>query len=446
MTGWSLRWRILAEIVVLVVVIATAGSLFHVVGTVLVGILAVLVGAIRAWHLSSQFSRMTEDVLRTASIDRSHRIMPDGPAELSRMARAVNRLSDRLVAAMADTDVERARLRSILDTISEGVLLVDAECFVEFANPSALRLLGPEDEYAPGVRLISLNNHFDLNEMASIPAQTGREARAKFEIRASKSFVQALATPFQDRDGRRKTVLLLTDITSVRVTETTRREFVGNASHELRTPIAAIKAAAETLEGRAGEDAEARQNFLARILEDTNRMELLVHEMLELSRLESGQTPLHIIAVNPAQFLADVRDRFIPLAEKSDSSIVVEAPSELPNVAMDPLKFEQVLTNLITNAFNAKSTGCQVVLRAKTVGRNVQFEVSDNGPGIAAPHLPHLFERFYKVDSARTRGGTGLGLAIARHIVQAHSGDISVASKLGSGTTFTIRVPQFKSG
>ena len=446
MTRWSLKWRILAEIIVLVVVVATVGRLFHLAGTILIGILAVLIGAIRARQLSSQLSRMTEDVLRTASVDRSHRIVPDGPAELSRMARVVNRLSDRLVAAMAETDVERGRLRSILDTTSEGVLLVDAEGVVEFANPAALRLLGPEDEYAPGVRLISLNNHFDLNELASTPAQTGRDQEAKLEIRASNSLVHARAIPFHDRDGRRKTVLLLTDITAVRVTETTRREFVSNASHELRTPIAAIRAAAETLEGRAGEDADARRNFLGRILEDANRMELLVQEMLELSRLESGQTSLHIAVVDPAQFLSDVCDRFIPLAEKSGSSIVVETPSDLPHIAVDPLKFEQVFTNLITNAFNARPTECRVILRAKSAGQHVQFEVADNGPGIAAAHLPHVFERFYKVDSARSDSGTGLGLAIARHIVQVHRGEISVTSKLGVGTTFAIRVPKAPNG
>jgi two-component system phosphate regulon sensor histidine kinase PhoR len=442
MTGWSLKWRILAEIIVLVVVVATVGSVFHVAGTVLIGIVAVFVGGIRAWHLSSQFSRITEDVLRTASIDRSHRIIPEGPAELARMARAVNRLSDRLVAAMADTEIERGRLRSILDTTSEGVLLVDAEGIVEFANPSALRLLGPEDDYAPGIRLISVNNHFDLNELASVPAQTGQVTEAKLEIRASNSVVQARATPFQDRDGRRKTVLLLTDITSIRNTETIRREFVSNASHELRTPIAAIRAAAETLEGRAGEDADARQNFLGRILEDTNRMELLVQEMLELSRLESGQTTLHIASANPAQFLSDVRERFIPMADKSQSTIIVDAADDLPDVAIDPIKFEQVLTNLITNAFNARPTGCRVVLTARDAGRNVLFEVSDNGPGIAPSHLAHVFERFYKVDSARSDGGTGLGLSIARHIVQAHRGDISVTSKLGVGTTFAVSVPR----
>lgn len=442
MSSWSLRWRILAEVLLLVVVTTIAATLFNVSGAIVVGILAVAAGAVRARHLSLQFSRMTEGVLRTASIDRSYRINPEGPAELSRMARAVNRLADRLVTAMRNTDEERARLNLILESMAEGVMLIDEDGIVEFANPTAIRLLGPAVKYAPGDRLTSLNNNYELNALATLPARTGSSDNTQIEIRDSRRTVQANASPIDDRDRRRKSVLILTDITAVKQTETTRREFVSNASHELRTPIAAIRASAETLQRGAGDDPETRRNFLERILEDSTRVEQMVREMLELSRLESGQTPLDLQSVDPEQFLQAVSERFQLLASRSEVKIAVDVMEGTPQFSADTSHFEQVFSNLVTNAIKAMPDGGTIHLTAKSEGERVLIQVKDNGPGIQSAHLPHIFERFYKVSSARNDGGSGLGLAISRHIVQIHGGEISVASTVRAGTTFSILMPQ----
>ncbi len=441
MGSWSLRWRILAEVLLLVVATTIAATLFDVTGAVVVGVLAVVAGAVRTRQLSLQFGRMTEGVLRTASIDRSHRLKPEGPAELSRMARAVNRLADRLVTAMRDTGEERERLNLILESMAEGVMLVDEDGIVEFANPTAIGLLGPAVTYSQGDRLISLNNNYELNELAVLPAQTGESDSAQIEIRDSRKTVQANASPIDDRDGRRKTVLILTDITAMKQTETTRREFVSNASHELRTPIAAIRASAETLQRGAGDDPEARENFLQRILEDSTRIERMVTEMLELSRLESGQTPLNLEAVDVKRFLNGVQERFELLASRSNSKISVQVEEGTPAIKADPARFEQVLANLITNAVNAFADSGTIRLLARPEGERVLLQVEDNGPGIQPAHLAHVFERFYKVDSSRSDGGSGLGLAISRHIVQVHGGSISVSSTVREGTTFSILMP-----
>ncbi len=445
MGSWSLRWRILAEVLLLVAATAIAATLFDVPGALVVGALAVAAGAFRATQLSSQFSRMTEDVLRTASVDRAHRVEPEGPAEISRMARAVNRLSDRLVAATRQADEERERLNLILETMAEGVMLIDEEGIVEFANPTALSLLGPDVEHSPGDRLISLNNNYQLNELALLPIRTGDSGDEQIEIRDSMKTVQANASPLDDRDGRRKSVLILTDITAVKQTETTRREFVSNASHELRTPIAAIKASAETLQRGAGEDPAARKDFLERIVEDSTRIEHMVREMLELSRLESGQVPLELESVNAQRFLEAVQDRFQPLASQSNIRILINAAEDVPPFAADPTRFEQVLSNLITNAVKAMPDGGTIELSAARQDNMAILIVKDNGSGIQAAHLPHIFERFYKVDSSRSDGGSGLGLAIARHMVQLHGGEISVTSTVGSGTEFSIRMPAAES-
>ncbi len=441
MSSWPLRWRILLEAAILVVAVAIATTFFDITGTVIVGLFAIAASAYRARHLSSQFSRMTESVLRTATIDRSHRLNPEGPSELSRMARAVNRLSDRLVAATQEADQERARLLAILESMAEGVLLVDADGIVEFANPTAVHLLGPEAEYRPGERLITLNNNYDLNQLALLPIETGGPGSAQFEIRASNRTVQAIASPLDDRGGQTKSVVILTDITEIKKTETTRREFVSNASHELRTPVAAIRAAAETLQRGAADDPAAREDFLNRILEDSARVEQMVKEMLELSRLESGQTVLNVDEIHVEQFLNDIAERFAVVAEQSGVMISVEVADESVAISADASQLEHVFSNLVTNALKAVSEDGRIKISASNQDGQLLFQVKDNGIGIQPAHLPHVFERFYKTDYARSEGGSGLGLAIAKHIVEAHDGVITVESQYGTGTVFSIRLP-----
>lgn len=441
MGSWSLRWRILLESTLLIVAVAVATTLFDLTGAIVVGVLAVLAGAYRAHYLSLQFSRMTDSVVRTASIDRDHRLSPEGPAELTRMARAVNRLSDRLVSATQDADEERVRLELILDSMAEGVLLVDEEGIVEFANPAALRLLGPDVEYAPGVRLITLNNNYELNELASVPMETGAADNAQIEIRDSGRTVQAIASPFDDRDGKQKSVVILTDITEIKKTETTRREFVNNASHELRTPIAAIKASAETLQRGASNDPEAREDFLNRILEDSGRVEQMIKEMIELSRLESGQVLLNIEEIGVEPFLRDIIQRFRPMAQQARIELTSEVSKGSETLKADPIQIEHAINNLIVNALKAVSEDGHIKISVQPCSEGIEFTVKDDGIGIQPVHLPHIFERFYKADSSRSEGGTGLGLAITRHIVEAHGGSISVQSVYGSGTTFALLIP-----
>jgi two-component system phosphate regulon sensor histidine kinase PhoR len=441
MASWSLRWRILGEAALLVAVTATAATLFNITGAVVVGVGAALIAAYRARKLSAVFSRMTEGVLRTASVDRNFRISPGGPAELNRMARAVNRLADRLVAAIDESVEERARFSSILNAMAEGVLLVGANGTVDFANPAAVELLSPDNRFVPGSHITHLTNSFEINEIAAACAEHGEAREARVNLISRNRFVRVRATPVDDRDGDRRAVVILTDLTEVRRTETTRREFVSNASHELRTPISAIRAAVETLQRGAAEDPAARRDFLDRIEQDTARLDNMVQEMLELSRLESGQAKLNLSLVEPAELLDRIAHRFGPLAEDAGIEVCIELSRHVPAVTADADKLEHVFTNLVTNAVRAMEDGGKLTLAAIRSGKHVEFSVADNGPGIPAAHIPHIFERFYKLDYARNSAGTGLGLAIAKHIVQAHRGSITVESREGSGARFLVSLP-----
>ena len=231
-------------------------------------------------------------------------------------------------------------------------------------------------------------------------------------------------------------------MTSLWQVETTRREFVSNVSHELRSPLAAIRAMTETLQDGALNDTDTAQDFLTRILNDTQRMTTMVNELLELSRLESGQAPIHLAPVSLESVVTEIESRFDVSPDHERLKLETNVPDGIPLVIGEADKLNQVLANLVENAVKVTGDGGLISISANATDRWVEVKVSDNGIGIAREHLPHVFERFYKVDRSRRDGGTGLGLAIAKHLVQAHGGDIKVESVEGEGSTFSFTLPR----
>jgi two-component system phosphate regulon sensor histidine kinase PhoR len=239
--------------------------------------------------------------------------------------------------------------------------------------------------------------------------------------------------------GNQGLVAAFVDVTDLRRLENLRREFVANASHELRTPIASIQSAVETLTGPGAHDPKARDMFLAIIQRNSERLRLLVEDMLDLSRIESREFKIWLQPVSPAVVVAQVFDSLAGAAKKKNIQLVSEVPDSLL-LSSDHRALEQVLQNLIENAIKYCPEGSVVRLAGVEDGPQSCLEVSDNGPGIAKEHLPRLFERFYRVDAGRSRqvGGTGLGLAIVKHLVEAMGGTVGVKSGEGKGTTFTV--------
>ncbi len=364
------------------------------------------------------------------------------PEETRDLAEAFNRAAESVRAAISDLEGERNRLAAVLDTMADGVLIVDQDDSITLSNQAARSLLmlpslnGPAP--SPGSRL---RDH-DLQQVALLCRETGERQRREIRPLRGRRMLSVIATPV--RDGAWVEVLItLHDLTPMRLVETTRREFVTNVSHELRSPLASVKAMVETLENGAMADRERALDFLRRIHREVDRMHAMVNDLLELARVESGQAALEQAPLDLAALANEVATSVQQRAQGRGVSVTVEAEESLPQAMGDPGKLRQVMMNLVDNALKFTEPGGRVAIRVLAMPESsmLRVEVRDSGQGIPAEHLPHVFERFYKVDRSRRDGGTGLGLAIANHIVQAHGGTISVESAEGEGSTFSFTVP-----
>jgi two-component system phosphate regulon sensor histidine kinase PhoR len=244
------------------------------------------------------------------------------------------------------------------------------------------------------------------------------------------------------------TLLLFQDVTRLRQLETVRRDFVSNISHELRTPLASLKALAETLQDSITDDPPAARRFVQHMETEVDSLSLMVSELLELVRIESGRAPLQFKSTSPHEILSSAAERLRLQAERASLDLSIDCPDDLPAVLADPLRIEQVVVNLLHNAIKFTPQGGKISLAAHLAqnggsGPNILFSVEDSGVGISADDLPRIFERFYKADRARSGGGTGLGLAIARHLVEAHGGKIWAESIENKGSTFYFNLPVF---
>jgi two-component system phosphate regulon sensor histidine kinase PhoR len=228
------------------------------------------------------------------------------------------------------------------------------------------------------------------------------------------------------------------DIEQLKKLERVRSEFLGNVSHELRTPIFSLKGFLETLMDGAIDDPQVNRAFIQRAYAHATRLDTLLADLIEISRIESGEMRMSFRYFDVAEFLSQVREDYVDDAEKKKQSLALELPSREISVYGDKERLRQALGNILDNAVKYTQGGTTIILRAEERDGMVEISVKDNGPGIPAEHLPRIFERFYRVDKNRSRdvGGTGLGLAIVKHIVEAHGGKIHVASEVGKGTKF----------
>ena len=402
--------------------------------------LAVLMALLIAERTARPVRQLTEVVQRMTEGDLSARLLPITRDEIGTLTRAFNQMAERLRETITTLAEERSRLTTVLDNMADGVLITDGKGYVRLINPAAVRLLDTTEEHALERSFAQVVRHYQLIELWKRCRETGEEQIEVVELSLRGPFLQAIVTPLQDAKPRAY-LLILQDLTRVRRLETVRRDFISNISHELRTPLASLRALADTLRDGALEDPPAARRFLDRMETEVDALTQMVQELLELSRIESGQVPFRLVPVAVAEVVLPPVERLRPQAERFVLQLTVDLPPDLPPVLADAERIQQVVTNLVHNAVKFTPSGGEVTISAVASGDEVVVSVRDTGVGIPADDLPRIFERFYKADHARSGGGTGLGLAIAKHIVQGHGGRIWAESVEGRGSTFYFSLP-----
>jgi two-component system phosphate regulon sensor histidine kinase PhoR len=355
--------------------------------------------------------------------------------EVGELQRAFNRMADRLEESFGAISSERNRLAAILGTVADGLVITDPESRILEVNLAAERLLGINAVEAIGEPFIRVARDHELAALLERPDGSARLV----ELGRPRRQVRALAAAIPGRERQR--LLLLQDITELRRLETVRRDFVANVSHELRTPLAAIQAIIETLEDGALEDQPTARLFLSRMHLEVDKLTDLVRELLELSRIESGQARLHPESIDLDELLRSVTERLEPLAQRAELTLNRTVVPDLPPALADAERVNQVVASLVHNAVKFTPSGGSINLRAERRANELVVSVADTGMGVPPDDLERIFERFYKTDRSRSGGGTGLGLAIAKHLVQAHGGQIWAESDGSSGTTIRFSLP-----
>lgn len=388
------------------------------------------------WLLHRRLDTYARTLRQVTESGSSAAHLPVDQAGLEELSNAVRMLAESYEVHSQEVEAERTRLAAVLERMTDGVLIADVDGRVTFMNPAAMRLF--DTSQALGHTVAEIVRQHQLVEAWRHSRQTGEPQEESVELPAQRQFIQLVILPDLQTGG---SLLLVQDLTRVRRLEKVRRDFISNISHELRTPLASLKALTETLRDGALADPKAAPRFLERIEIEVDALTQMAQELLDLTRIESGQVPLDLVSVSPSKLLVSAVDRMHAQAERAGLTLKVDYCSDLPPVLADAARLEQVLVNLIHNALKFTEPGGHVDLSAALDAPFIRFAVQDSGVGIPQDELERVFERFYKADRARSSGGTGLGLSITRHIVEAHGGRIWVESTEGRGSTFYFTIP-----
>lgn len=420
----------------------TAGETLHrlVREALWAGVIALLVALpVAVWaanRIAIRLNRVVEFARRIAQGDLSARLEQGRGDELAAMEIALNQTAERLGRSFAEIESSRHELATMLDSMQEGVVAVTAEGQVRWSNAVMRRIAGTQ--IRSGRALVHSVRDPDL--LACVRgALEAREVRyGRANSLAPGRIFEISAAPLPSGGA----IAVLHDVTGIEAAERSRRDFIANVSHELRTPLTSIQGYVETLVESPHPDAATTTEFLQVILKNATRMNRLTEDLLALASIESPDYKLARQPIRGSEMVQDAIDSLGGLVVDSGVDLqYAGAPDAM--VLVDPDAMNQVFGNLIENAMKYGKTGKRIRVGANQLDDRIEFFVQDFGPGIASEHLERIFERFYRVDKARSReaGGTGLGLAIVKHIVQAHGGAIRAESELGSGTTFLFALP-----
>jgi two-component system phosphate regulon sensor histidine kinase PhoR len=417
-------------------------------------LIAVALSIWLARSLTKPLSNMAAVARQLAGGNLAVHVETSASDEVGLLAHTLNHMTEELRSKIEELSEDRSQLLAMLTSMVEGVMVLDSKGRILQVNPAWERMFGVTRAEARGRQSSDVFAHPKLNALVSgvLAARTGQEAEIVLTNGRCLNVEASVAGGEEDNEAC--AVLVFHDITELRRLEHIRKDFVANVSHELRTPLTSIKGYVEALLDGGKDDPETSVRFLDIILKQSDRLNLILEDLLQLSKIESGQVqfkqePLHI---------GSVVDRTIamikPLADKKQHRLKAEVDSDLPLISGDQERLVQVLANLLDNAIKYTPEGGQITVSARRIPvsarrtadelrEGIELTVTDTGIGIPEKDRPRVFERFYRVDKARSRelGGTGLGLAIVKHIVEGHGGQIRVEGNVPNGSRFVVRLP-----
>ncbi|MDT3425192.1 two-component system phosphate regulon sensor histidine kinase PhoR [Paenibacillus forsythiae] len=417
-------------------------------GLVVLFIVAAVVSYRVALSLTSPLEQITRVARRITDLDYDARVSLKRKDEIGQLASAINVMADSLQTQLRTIRDNENLLQSVLDNMTSGILLVNERGEIALLNKAAEKMLDVDADDLVGRSFRELKRHYELTRILEDGLSRREPVHEERSFYNSGERIMRLdGVPMTQDESYQGMLFLLQEVTEIRRLERMRSEFVANVSHELKTPVAAVKGFAETLLGGGVKDERTVNSFLQIIYDENERLNRLIGDILELSKIESKRVQLECSPVHLASFFDSLLETMSKVAEKKSISLSADVPEEL-FIEGDEDKLRQIFLNLLSNAISYTHEGGNVKVRAvnrqKADGKEtVVFTVTDTGIGIPRKDLPRIFERFYRVDKARSRssGGTGLGLSIVKHLMDLHHGTISVESDLGIGSTFTLELP-----
>ncbi|GIP15475.1 PAS domain-containing sensor histidine kinase [Paenibacillus montaniterrae] len=417
-----------------------------VVGLLILFVVAALISYRIALGLTKPLEKITQVAKRIKNMDYRARVEVKKNDEIGELGNAINAMADSLQIQMTRIRENENHLQSVLSNMINGVVMMDSQGSILIMNDRAEQILGISASKLIGRHYREIKQQYELSQLIMEGFETRKHIHEEITFYyPEERLLELNLVPIYQTHGTEFSgiLLVLQDVSAIRRLERMRSEFVANVSHELKTPIAAVKGFAETLLGGAVKDEETAKAFLEIIYDESERLNRLIGDILELSKIESRRVPLILSPVNIAQFMVNTIAILEVSAHRKHINVNLSAPEELYMEA-DEDRLRQIFVNLLSNAISYTPEGGKVEVRISlTEQEQVRIEISDTGIGIPEKDLPRIFERFYRVDKARSRssGGTGLGLSIVKHLVELHKGTITVQSVVGKGTTFILELP-----
>lgn len=410
------------------------------------GLISLALSALVGRSFSTPLSEMKSLAQKIVHGDFSHRIRSKSKDEIGQLAESLMEMSEQLEKKIKAITEDKNKMEAILSSMREGVIVFDKNENILLFNSSLYQMLELRSEKYIGKPFWEIISNNEINSILKQTLKKEDSLSAQVSLLYPEARIIHIQTaPINDDQGRLLGIVgVFHDITNLKKLEKARSEFIANVSHELKTPITSIIGFVETLRDGAVDDLKKRDEFLNIIHSQSQRLIDLLNDILSLSRIEFREIKMDIQPVSIKEILDNTQALYKNKIESKKQSLRVHIPSKLPSVLTDPEMIAQAFSNLIDNAIKFTPERGKIMVKAQETDDFIRTDVTDTGIGMAEKHLSRIFERFYRVDKARSRemGGTGLGLAIVKHIVQANKGRITVESQPGKGSTFSVFLPK----